>query len=147
MSPQQLNNLLQQLKSEFVEINSAWVVIDDSQLIKGLAEKVHEDNMFLVGVLPSYGTSGNSPDAYKDTAVSQIMILEKTGYSELEDNDLIDLFERTYQVAKRVKESIIAKSTEDCNSLLFNLEINSLAMDPVWKKAECNGWSLDLQIS
>lgn len=147
MSPLELYELLQELKAEIPEINSAWIVVDDSQLIKNLGEKSRDDTLFLVGILPSYGTNGNSADAYKDTAVSQLMILDKTDYGDLKDDDLVALFERTYQVAKAVKLALLRIATEECRIYLSGLEVNSLDLDPVWKKAECNGWSLDLEIN
>ena len=146
MSPQQFNTLLTQLKASITEINSAWLVIDDSQLVKTLAEKYKEDNMFLVGVLPSYGTSGSNADSYRNQTTAMLFILEKIDYSDLDQEQFIEVFEETYQVAKAVREKILNLATEGCSGFLRDIFVDSIRIDPEWKKSDCNGWSISFDI-
>ena len=75
MSPKQLNELLQEIKGELAEINAAWLVVDDSQLTRTIGERSQDDNMFLVGVMPNYGTRGFNADAHRETVAGMILIL------------------------------------------------------------------------
>lgn len=146
MSPQQLNTLLTEIKAKVAAINSAWMVIDDSQLVKTLAEKYSEDNMFLVGVLPSYGTNGSNADSYRNTTRSMLFVLEKTDYSDNDQEQFIELFERTFQAAKLIREEILNLATESCSGFLRHIAVDSIQILPEWKKADCNGWSINFEI-
>lgn len=146
MSPQQFNTLLENLKSKVSEINSAWLVVDDSQLVKTLGEKYSEDNMFLVGVLPNYGTSGSNADSWKNTTQGMIMVLEKTDYSDLDQAQFIDVFERTFQAAKKIREAMLILATEGCSGFLRDIYVDSIRLEPEWKKADCNGWNISFDI-
>lgn len=142
MSPKQLYELIQELKSEVVGINSAWVVVDDSQLGNTLEQKTKEDGAYLVAVLPSYGSVAHS-GSIRETTISQLLIVEKTDYSDLSQNEFIDIFERTYQLTKRVKEILVEKVESGCYPQMFHLDLSNLNMSPIWKKSQCNGWVLD----
>ncbi|EKB59069.1 hypothetical protein [Bergeyella zoohelcum] len=142
MSPKQLYELIQELKSEVVGINSAWVVVDDSQLGNTLEQKTKEDGAYLIGVLPSYGSVAHS-GSIRETTISQLLIVEKTDYSDLSQNEFIDVFERTYQLTKRVKEILVEKVESGCYPQMFHLDLSNLNMSPIWKKSQCNGWVLD----
>ncbi|WP_018676130.1 hypothetical protein [Riemerella columbina] len=146
MSPKLFNELLQEIKSEIEGINKAWIVVDDSQLGNTLERREKSDNAYLVGVLPSYGTDAINADAIKDTMVSQIMVLEKTDYSELSEEEFIEVFERTYQLMRKVRNILIRKISDPCYMPMANIDLNALDFDPVWKKSQCNGWSLDIQL-
>lgn len=145
MSPKEYNEFLQELKSEIEGINKAWLVVDDSQLGNTLERRSAEDNAFLVGVLPSYGTNGKR-DAVKDTLVSQLLIIEKTDYSELTEEEFVNIFERTYQLAKKVRNFLIEKMESGCYISFANLDIDGIEIVPIWKKSQCNGWSVEFSL-
>ncbi len=147
MSPKELQELLIEIKSEIPEINSTWLVVDDSQLGNTLENKSLSDNAYLIGVMPNYGTLAKNQDNYKETITSQLLILEKTDYSELTQDEFIAVFERTYQIMRKVKLLLISKMEERCYSQLYNLDVDALDAFPVWKKSQCNGWSLDLEFN
>lgn len=146
MSPLQLNNLLKELKTRVPGIGATWMVVDDSQLTKNLGERTSEENTFLVGALPNYGTTGDHADAVRETVRGFLLIVDKTDYSELPYEDFVSSFETTYQKAKAVKEAMLAMVSEGCNPALRNLDVNSLQMEPEWKNAQCNGWNLSFDI-
>ena len=146
MSPLQFKQLLENIKNQIPEINKSWVVVDDSQLTSTLGEVEREDNILLVGVLPNYGTRGANADSYGDTTYGLIFVLEKTDYSELTYDEFIDLFERTYQTTKKVRNLMLYFAVNSCSSFLRNIYVDSLGISPEWKKAGCNGWSLEFEI-
>ncbi|MDY3362629.1 hypothetical protein PG623_01300 [Riemerella anatipestifer] len=145
MSPKLFYELLQEIKAEVPGINKAWLVVDDSQLGNTLESREKEDNAYLVGVLPRYGTEAINVDAIGDTVTTQILVLEKTDYSELTEDEFIAVFERTYHLMKKVKDLLIVKISDPCYMPTDRLDLNGLDFDPVWKKSQCNGWSLDIQ--
>ena len=146
MSPIEFRELLAEIKAEIPEINTTIPVIDDSQLVSNLEKRKKSDNLLLVGVLPSYGSEGNNTDHVRQTTMCQLMILEKTDYSNLTADEFWLLFERCYQAIKKVREIIVRKAGEECLPYLVNIDVNGLGIDPVWKKAECNGYSFDFDI-
>ncbi|WP_049037518.1 hypothetical protein [Elizabethkingia anophelis] len=147
MSPNELRELLAEMKAEVTEINSAWGVIDDTHLGNTLESKSKDDNIFLVGVLPSYGSEGTSADNVKQNTACQFLILEKTSYSELTPDQFWEVFEKTYQAIEKIKGIILRKASEECLPYLYNIDVNSINIDPVRHKAECNGYSIDFEIA
>lgn len=147
MSPKEFRELLAEIKAEIPEIKTIIPVINDSQLVSSLEKRRKEENLLLVGVLPSHGSTGSNTDSVRETTIGQLMILEKTDYSALTADEFWCLFERCYQAIKKVKEILIRKATEDCLPYLAHLDVNSLHIDPEWRKGECNGYSFDFDIN
>lgn len=146
MTPKEFREFIQETKTEIEGINRAWIVVDDSQLGQSLEQRSKEDNAYLIGVLPSYEPQVRNSDNVKSAIISQILVLEKTDYSELTEDEFIDVFERTYQIAKSVAERLQNKLDGGCffggsMPLLEELEII-----PIWKKSQCNGWSINFSI-
>lgn len=146
MTPKEFREFIQETKTEIEGINRAWIVVDDSQLGQSLEQRSKEDNAYLIGVLPSYEAQVRNSDNVKSAIISQILVLEKTDYSELTEDEFIDVFERTYQIAKSVAERLQNKLDGGCffggsMPLLEELEII-----PIWKKSQCNGWSINFSI-
>lgn len=146
MSPFELRELLIEIKTTIASINKSIPVVDDSMLANSINKLEKSDNMILVGVLPSYGSDGQNVDNVRTTVVTQLMVLEKCDYSDLTEDEFWELYERTYQTMQSVKDMIVQKVSEDCPSYLINIDVNSLDIDPVWGKAECCGWAMDLDI-
>ena len=146
MSPFELRELLIEIKTVIASINKTIPVIDDSMLTNKISKLEKDDNMLLVGVLPSYGSDGQNVDNIRTTTVTQLMVLEKCDYSDLTEDEFWELYERTYQTMQTVKELIVLKVSNNCPTYLANIDVNSMDIDPVWAKAECCGWSMDLEI-
>lgn len=145
MSPKEYYELIQEIKSSVEGIGRAWLVVDDSQLGNTLEAKSKEDNAFLIGVLPSYGASGDY-DAIRETLLSQLLVVEKVDYSELTEEDFVQVFERTYRLALMVRDFLIQKLGSGCYSYVGFLDIDDLEIVPVWKKSQCNGWSIEFSL-
>lgn len=146
MSPNELKELLAELKAEIPEINKTKGVINDSMLANKLDAHQREDNMILVGVLPEYGSSGTNVDNVKETTMTQLMVLEKTSYSDVDEDEFWDIFQRSYVVMRKIKEAIIRKATEECLPYLSNINVDGLDISPVWGLSDCNGYSIDIDI-
>lgn len=145
MSPFELRELLVEIKNQFPEINKTFGVVDDSMLANKTSILKKEDNIILVGVLPNYSTSGKNSDNYVETPVTQLLFLEKSDYSDMTDDQFWELFQRTYTIMKKVKNWLIEKIEDGCFESIRFLDLNSLDGSAVWKKAECNGYSLDIE--
>lgn len=148
MDPLSLQNLLTHFQNQIAEINKTWMVINDSHVGNILSEVSIEDNMFLVGILPVYGTDAENSDNFRTVTYGQFLIVEKTDYGNLSQQDFIDVFQRTFKVAEMIRNALIEYSAEkQCEfPYLMQLDINSLQMDAVYKLSECNGWSLEFEI-
>lgn len=146
MTPKEFREFIQETKTEIDGINSAWIVVDDSQLGQSLEQRSKDDNAYLIGVLPSYEAQVRNSDNVKDAIISQILVLEKTDYSELTEDEFIDVFERTYQIAKSVAERLQNKLDGGCFFAGSMLLLEDLEIIPIWKKSQCNGWSINFSI-
>ncbi len=146
MTPKEFREFIQETKTEIEGINRAWIVVDDSQLGQSLEQRSKEDNAYLIGVLPSYEPQVRNSDNVKSAIISQILVLEKTDYSELTEDEFIDVFERTYQIAKSVAERLQNKLDGGCFFAGEMLLLEDLEIIPIWKKSQCNGWSINFSI-
>lgn len=144
MTPVQLNNLLTEIKNNISAIKKTYAVVDDSQLVNYLQELYSSDNQILLGVFPDFGFTGNV-SGYRKTSVQMMMILEKADYSTLTYEEYIALFERTYQTAEAIVRFLINKSEMGCSSLLEHIDVGGITIEPIWKKADCNGWSINFE--
>ncbi|MFC4688656.1 hypothetical protein ACFO4P_17070 [Epilithonimonas pallida] len=145
MSPFELREFLAELKSETNGINKTISAVNDSVLAKKVGSISPEQNMILVGVLPSYGSNGQNVDNVRTVPITQLMVLEKCDYSGMTEDQEWEMFQRTFLAITEIKETIVQKVSEDCPNYLINIDVNSLNIDPVWGKAECCGWSMDIE--
>lgn len=146
MSPKELREFIHEIKSSVEGINSAWLVVDDSQLGADLEAKEKQENAYLIGVLPNYESKVRNGDSVKENIISQILVLEKVDYSELNNDEFVDVFERTYQLAKKVSEMLQDKLDGGCFGGGTMLLLEDLEIVPIWKKSQCNGWSINFSI-
>ena len=148
MDPLSLQNLLSHFDNEIDTINKNWMVIDENHVVKDLSEISTDENILLIGLMPNYGTDAENSDNVLDKSFSQFLILEKTDYSELNRQQFLDIFQRTFLVAKEIKDRLIEYSADkQCEfPYLMQLDINSLKMEPIYKLAQCNGWALEFDL-
>lgn len=142
MTPVQLNNLLTEIKDNISAINKTYAVVHDSQLVDYLQDFTAGDNQLLIGVFPDYGYTGDV-SSYRTTSVEMMMVLEKCDYSTLTYEEYIALFERTCQTARAIVDFLISKAEMGCSSLLEHIDVSGITIEPVWKKGDCNGYSIN----
>lgn len=132
---------LQELQDEVEGINRNKIVIDDSMLTKFLDDHSTDFNALLVGVLPDFNSKAREGDDYMQSAATQLMVLVKTSYSEVNYDEFFDIFEETYLLAEEVVKKLINDSLSGCNNLRF-LNAQSITITPVWNRSSCNGWRI-----
>ena len=74
--------------------------------------------------------------------VKEINLLKKTTYSEVDHDELMEIYEETYIVIEKVLKKILEDSLS-CSELRF-LNTNSIKLEPVFNMESCNGWKLML---
>jgi hypothetical protein len=142
MTPIELKEMLSEIKSEIPEITSTICLIDDSDL-SDFAGDLTPNNMALVGVIPSYEHLGKI-GAFKTLPIFQLDIIEKTDYSAINNDEFVALYERTLKVLFKVRDFVLEKIEDGCYPMLSNIDVTSMTIDPIKKKSQCNGWSMDV---
>jgi hypothetical protein len=142
MTPLELKELLSEIKSGIPEIKRTISLIDDSDL-SDFTENLVSSEMALIGVIPSYGHRGKI-GAYRTVPVFQLDIIEKTDYSAIDNDQYVQLYERTLKIMFQVRDFLLEKVEEGCYPMLSNIDVTSLEIDPIKKKSQCNGWSMDI---
>ena len=145
MTPVQLNNFLEEVKNSFDEITDTNFVYDDSELVDTMAELNYSSKQILIGVLPEHSHSGRL-DSVKMNNICQFLILEKVDYSDFPRIKKVELYERTLNTAQKLRDYILNKISESCTSIFDNIEVNTINIVPVGKKADGNGYSLEFEI-
>ena len=133
---------LQEIQDEIDDINRNKVVIEDSQLTKYLNDHQSDFNAFLVGVLPDFGSNAPNGDSFMLAASTQIMIVEKTTYSEYDYDEFMDIFERMFNIAELIVKKLLQDHLSNKCTYLRFLKPNSIQIVPVWNKSSCNGWNI-----
>lgn len=151
-----LNNLRQYIQRVVSEemtngkktFNFTDVVIDDSELSMILKERKNGDNTMLITILPQFGLNGTEDQA-KWKNYLMFMILEKTSYSDKNRAEFLEIFEQTQFKAKQFVDRMLVDKTDEegmfCGLLTW-LREDSIQVDPVWKKHDCNGWMITVEL-
>lgn len=142
MTPLQLKEMLSEIRSEIPEIKNTICLIDDSDL-SDFAGDLETNKMVLVGVIPSYEHLGNI-GSFKTLPIFQLDIIEKTDYSAINNDEFVALYERTLKVLFKVRDFVLEKIEDGCYPILSNIDVASMTIDPIKKKSQCNGWSMDI---
>ncbi|MBL87226.1 MAG: hypothetical protein CMO82_11270 [Winogradskyella sp.] len=135
-------NYVQSLDDTFEEINRNRIVVVKSQLTKFLNSHKKNQNLLLLGILPDFSGKGNDADSFKLVNITQFYILKKTTYSEVDHDELMEIYEETYIVIEKVLKKILEDSLS--YSELRFLNTNSIKLEPVFDMDGCNGWKLML---
>lgn len=135
-------NYAQELHDTIEGINRNRIVLDDSELTKYLSEHSEADNHLLVGVMPSFTSTGSNVDEHQYKGYTQLLILQKTSYSSESYDDYIGIFETAFSVASLVVEKLKEDASEGKCNFLSLLNISSIQIVPVWNKSACNGWNI-----
>lgn len=136
-----LRSYLQDIENNIPAINRNRMVIDKSQLTKFLNDHKTTDNYLLIGVVPDMSGKGSDPDNFKLMNTTQIMVLNKTTSSELNYEQLYQLFEDVYSVIELIVKKMLKDATTGCNDMRM-LNMQSIQIQPVWNESSCNGWKI-----
>jgi hypothetical protein len=148
VSIKKLREFLEETKTAITEINFQQLVVDDSELEKFMQERSDTDNVMLFGVVPDFQLRGQE-DAVKWNNQLLFFIVKKSSSRDLTHEKYLEVFEDTQEVARKFVDKIITdKHNNNLMGCPFLQEIDesSVAVNPVWRKAQCNGWVIEFDL-
>lgn len=143
-----LRELATEVKILIPEIKKTYIVVDDSQFIKILNNYEPDENMLLVIVLPDYNIKAKNEDTYKWNNGMGFFLLEKYVHKDLDDDEKLDIHQRTAQVMKKFVEGYLLRGFDDSNvcNIFSDIDANSISISPVWEKAQTNGYEITFDL-
>lgn len=136
-----LKQYAQELEDNLQVIKKNRIAIDKTQLVKHLTEMDSSQNLFLIVLVPDLSGRGQSAEQFKFNTATQLWIVKKTGYSEINYDEFYDIFIETLDAAKAVVKDMLSKSLSGCTNLRY-LNTASIQIKPVWNESSCNGWRI-----
>lgn len=128
-----------------IEFNET--VVDDSQLVKDLRNITPEHGHLLYLVIPSAQNDGADDSLRKNNRL-QFLILKKSDKS-ITHEAFLEIMQQTQETALAVERNMLSQKThpsnEGCTFMIW-LQENSIAINPIWNYAECNGWTIDFSM-
>jgi hypothetical protein len=143
-----LKAFVTEIQSRIAAINFSEVVVDDSQLTNFLKDLERSQNQMLFGIIPEYPIQGDQ-DRLKWNNQLMFMVLEKTNSRNQKHSDFLQMMENTLQSAKAFTEILLSEKAGDNGDfcgIANQLIENSIRIYPIWNKAECNGWGIDIDL-
>lgn len=129
-------------KALIPEIQFLDFVASDDELIETLQERTSSDNIMMVCVIPSYSGFGVEDESGFRSYLN-FFFLEKTDYKKMKNrDDYLAVFQRTLSVARQFISEVFAIDGSLCISA--ELEHKSLAIRAVTRKAQCNGYLVEI---
>jgi hypothetical protein len=148
LSITRLKEFLAEAKDLIDTINYINMVVDDSQLLKLLKDRETDDNNFLIGIVPQFGVNGDE-DRAKWNNQLMFMVLAKTSRSDIDLEEQVQVLENTRLTAQALVnymlESKVGENGDLCG-LMNELEENSIVVTPIWEKAQCCGWMIQIDL-
>jgi hypothetical protein len=142
----QLKTLLQECQDEIPGINRNELVLDDSELTNFLKDFKVTDNCMLIGVMPQYTAKGQE-DSIQFVNQLQFMILKKSADKDFKNqDDYLDMFQETQGLMVLFVEKLFGEKVEDLCGDFSNIVEQSISIYPTWRKAQCNGWTLEIDL-
>ena len=148
LSITRLNEFLAEAKAEISTIKYINMVVDDSQLVKLLKDRETEENNFLIGIVPQFGIDGDE-DKTKWNNQLMFMVLAKTSRSNTDLEEQVQLLENTRLTAQALVNYMLESKTGDNGDmcgLMNQLVENSIVVTPIWEKAQCCGWMIQIDL-
>jgi len=129
--------------------NYVTIVLDDSELANILKEREESDNSFLIAVLPEFKGKGDEDNAEWQNYLA-FFILDKTDYSENDRDAYLNIFVETQKKTQAFVDKLVSDKSNRTGSLcnfLSKMSENSIDVRPIWKKNDCNGWMVELNVN
>jgi hypothetical protein len=142
----QLRTLLQECQDEIPGINRNELVLDDSELTNFLKDFKVTDNCMLIGVMPQFNVKGQE-DAIQFVNQLQFMVLKKSADKNYKNQgEYLDVFQETQGLMILLVQKLFGEKMEDLCGDFSNVMEESISVYPVWQKAQCNGWALEIDL-
>jgi len=143
--PLDLKNFLEECKADIEEINYVKTIIDDSSMANAVSAVSNDQNLLLYGVLPDYLGNKKVEDEAKMNNVLEFLLVKKVNYSDLDNEDFINVMQETALAARKFVVYIYGKSQEGCGPLRY-FEPGSENITPVWAKSGTNGYLIAINL-
>jgi len=141
----QLKSLLEESQQEINGLNKNVLLLDDSELTNFLKDLKTTENCILIGIMPQFPVTGNE-DGIKFISQLQFMILKKTSDKNINHDEYLDVFQETQDLMLLFITNFLGEKMEDLCSGTADVVENSISVYPVWRKAQCNGWALEIDL-
>lgn len=150
LSVTRLKEFVVEVKATIPSINFVEMVADDSQLIKFLEERKPTDNNLFIAVLPQFNINGDE-DKAKWNNMLMFFVLAKYSKKDIKNTDeYMDIFGTTQATALEFVNYLLSEKSGDNGELCGianELIENSISVTPVWEKAQCNGWMIEIDLA
>jgi len=137
-----LKTYADEIQSQIAGINLNKMVTSEKQLSKYINDLQKDDNALMLTLLPNFGNnSPASADSFRLKAYMEFMIVEKTDYSELTDEEFVSQYDRLFDIANSVANKLLEDHIEGCGIMRF-LDPTSIQIVDVYNSSQCNGWTV-----
>lgn len=137
-----LKTYADEIQSQIAGINLNKMVTSEKQLSKYINDLQKDDNALMLTLLPNFGNnSPESADSFRLKAYMEFMIVEKTDYSELTDEEFVKQFDRLFLLAEAVANKLLEDHVNGCGIMRF-LDPTSIQIVDVYNSSQCNGWTV-----
>lgn len=143
-----LREFCNEMQANIETINFNKVVVDDTQLTNFLKSVKNEQNNMLFGIIPEYPLQGDQ-DRAKWNNQMMFMILRKTNSKNNTHDDFLDIMQESLLSAKEFVEILLSEKAGDNGDfcgIANDLSESSVRVYPIWNKAECHGWGIDIDL-
>ena len=144
----QIQAILNEMKTSITNINTAELVIDDTQLVKFLEKHKTADNNILLGIIPEYPIEGDQ-DRLKWNNQMMFMVLQKVSDRDTNHDSFLTIMEQTRQCAEQFIQILLAEKSGDNGDFCGTaneLTENSIHVFPIWNKSACHGWGINVNL-
>lgn len=142
-----LRTFLAEYKTLTPSVGFAQLVIDDSQFVKFLKERTSSDGFLLFGIVPQHPLVG-AEDLYQWESNLMFFILKKRSDRASHD-EILENMHATQQAAKHFAHYLLSEAiTREGKLCAIAHEVKeaSLLIQPVWEKAQTDGWAIELDL-
>lgn len=136
---------LAECKNQFTEINRTVLLFDDGDIVNFMKDHKESDNIFMIGIIPQFDSSGTHMDNLKFNNNLAFLFLEKISYKIIHDQSLL-VFHRTLELAKKFVSKLKEESGESSCHEMDLIEAGSIGINPVMNLASCNGWEVEFSL-
>ena len=136
------------LKDLIADIKHFIMVLDDSQIVNEMKDVGEDQNLILVGFIPSHKSDGTDVDNVQNRDYMLWMILNKVDRRSGQAEFLAS-FKRCQSAALLIQKQMLAdKPFFDANecTMMRQLDVPTISIDPVWALAGCDGYEINYQL-
>lgn len=135
-----LKERLAALKPGLPAINKIEFVVTDDELGNLMNDFKKEENLLLAVVVPSYSGGGEEDNSEMESFL-QFFLCKKVDLKVFKNQDeYVSTLQEILNVLKPFVKSLF--TSENCNS--FQLERNTLQINPFSRKASCMGYTIEV---